>query len=250
MLGQIAGVPIACVHFSRNWSTEVWSDTSEVTQPPRVHGEMRISGTRKPKPTGSGTVTPYGTQRSRVDELVELALRRDRRRDVVELAVVLVVVDDDEGRVEHLRVGIERGQEGVQEVGPVCGRGHRVLREELVVHDPAHLRQRAVEHVGADGCCKVVGVGHLLALIVGDVGDAVIVERVARGRRTALVRIESGEGSEVLHAVVAVVVFALVHVPAQPGVLQCLPVRLPGQEATEFVAAAVGDDRAVLLARC
>jgi hypothetical protein len=33
MFGQIAGVPSASVHFSRNWMTEVWSQTSEVTQP-------------------------------------------------------------------------------------------------------------------------------------------------------------------------------------------------------------------------
>jgi hypothetical protein len=58
MFGQIAGVPIAVVHFSRSCSTEVWSDTSEVTQPPRVHGEISSSGTRKPRPTGSGWVTP------------------------------------------------------------------------------------------------------------------------------------------------------------------------------------------------
>ena len=54
MFGQIAGLPSASVHFSRNWITEVWSETSEVTQPPRVHGEISSSGTRKPRPTGSG----------------------------------------------------------------------------------------------------------------------------------------------------------------------------------------------------
>jgi hypothetical protein len=35
--------------------TEVWSETSEVTQPPRVHGETSSSGTRNPRPVGSGT---------------------------------------------------------------------------------------------------------------------------------------------------------------------------------------------------
>ncbi len=59
MLGEIAGLPNAPVHFSRNWSTEVWSETSEVTQPPRVHGEISSSGTRKPRPTGAGAVRPY-----------------------------------------------------------------------------------------------------------------------------------------------------------------------------------------------
>src|SRR3984957_5295313 len=54
MFSQCAGLPISAVHFSRNWITEVWSETSEVTQPPRDHGEMSISGTRNPRPVGSG----------------------------------------------------------------------------------------------------------------------------------------------------------------------------------------------------
>jgi hypothetical protein len=58
MFGQVAGVPSAAVHFSTSWITEVWSATSEVTHPPRVHGEIRISGTRKPRPTGTGCVRP------------------------------------------------------------------------------------------------------------------------------------------------------------------------------------------------
>ncbi len=49
---------MAAVHFSRNWITEVWSETSEVTQPPRVHGEISSSGTRNPSPTGTAWVTP------------------------------------------------------------------------------------------------------------------------------------------------------------------------------------------------
>jgi hypothetical protein len=52
MLGETAGVPSAVVHFSRTWITEVWSVTSEVTQPPRVQGEIRMRGTRNPRPTG------------------------------------------------------------------------------------------------------------------------------------------------------------------------------------------------------
>jgi hypothetical protein len=62
MCGQIAGVPSAAVHRSMNWMTEVWSDTSEVTQPPRVHGEISSSGTRKPSPDGSGTGASEGSR--------------------------------------------------------------------------------------------------------------------------------------------------------------------------------------------
>ena len=50
MLGLVAGLPMAAVHTSRKRSTEVWSKVSELTQPPRLHGETAISGTRKPRP--------------------------------------------------------------------------------------------------------------------------------------------------------------------------------------------------------
>lgn len=52
MLGQVAGVPRAEVHVSMKRRTEVWSKTSELTQPPRVHGDITIIGTRKPRPMG------------------------------------------------------------------------------------------------------------------------------------------------------------------------------------------------------
>jgi len=35
-----------------NWISEVWSNTSEQTQPPLDHGEMTSMGTRKPRPYG------------------------------------------------------------------------------------------------------------------------------------------------------------------------------------------------------
>ncbi len=53
MFGQVAGVPRAAVHVSMNRRTEVWSKTSELTQPPRVHGDMTSMGTRKPSPIGT-----------------------------------------------------------------------------------------------------------------------------------------------------------------------------------------------------
>src|SRR3954463_12861894 len=116
----------------------------------------------------------------------------------------------------------------------------------LVVHDPAHLRQSAIEHVSADRVGQVVGIRRFLALIGRYVGDAMIVKRIARSRSTALIGIERRECGEILHAVVAVIIGALVNVPAQAGLLQGLPVRLPGEKATHLVATAVSDERAVL----
>src|SRR6185369_2862791 len=42
------------VHVSRKRSTDVWSKTCEFTQPPRLHGEMTVIGTRGPSPIGTG----------------------------------------------------------------------------------------------------------------------------------------------------------------------------------------------------
>src|ERR1700679_2824970 len=36
--------------FSMNWMTEVWSNTCEQTQPPRLQGETTKQGTRAPSP--------------------------------------------------------------------------------------------------------------------------------------------------------------------------------------------------------
>src|SRR6185437_9946189 len=68
-----------------------------------------------------------------------------------------------------------------------------------------------------------------------------------RGRGATLRRVEVGERLEVLRAVVAVVVGALVDLPGQAGGLQCLGIALPGQELAELVAAAEGNEAAVLL---
>src|ERR1700760_904163 len=38
--------------FSRNWISDVWSNTSEFTHPPLLHGEITIIGTRAPNPYG------------------------------------------------------------------------------------------------------------------------------------------------------------------------------------------------------
>src|ERR1700761_9323200 len=41
---------ITPTRFSMNWMSEVWSNNSELTQPPRLHGEMTSIGTRGPSP--------------------------------------------------------------------------------------------------------------------------------------------------------------------------------------------------------
>jgi hypothetical protein len=43
---------------SRKRSIEVWSKISELTQPPRLHGEITTIGTRKPSPIGPATPPP------------------------------------------------------------------------------------------------------------------------------------------------------------------------------------------------
>jgi hypothetical protein len=48
------------VNFSRNRSTEVWSNGVEQTNPPVVQGETMMHGTRKPGPTGRSPPTVCG----------------------------------------------------------------------------------------------------------------------------------------------------------------------------------------------
>ncbi|GHE67213.1 hypothetical protein GCM10018771_56290 [Streptomyces cellulosae] len=50
MFGQVNGLPMDAAQVSRNLTTEVWSNTSEATWPPRVQGETSSIGTRGPKP--------------------------------------------------------------------------------------------------------------------------------------------------------------------------------------------------------
>src|SRR5579862_3720543 len=49
--GLMAGTAIPN-RFSRNCPSEVWSNTCELTHPPRLHGEMTYKGTRGPRPQG------------------------------------------------------------------------------------------------------------------------------------------------------------------------------------------------------
>src|SRR4051812_39494689 len=51
--------------FSRNCSDEVWSKISELTNPPRVHGDAMIIGTRYPSP-----IEPSRSLLSDIDGLV------------------------------------------------------------------------------------------------------------------------------------------------------------------------------------
>lgn len=52
MFGQVKGLPRWAAQVSRNFTVEVWSNTSEATYPPRVHGETNSIGTRGPNPYG------------------------------------------------------------------------------------------------------------------------------------------------------------------------------------------------------
>ncbi len=101
----------------------------------------------------------------------------------------------------------------------VPGRGVGVLGERLARDHPRHLRQGARQDVRADRRRDVVRgrAGHLR-----DRAHAPVVQRVAGPR--------VGEPLEVREAVVAVVVLGvLVDLPAHPGALERLRVRLPGQ---------------------
>ena len=83
--------------------SEVWSNVSEQTQPPVLHGETTSSGTRTPRPYGPTTPSePPGVPGRAVEQLV---VERHRRLpgepadvgvgpdDVIEEAVVLVKRD-------------------------------------------------------------------------------------------------------------------------------------------------------------
>jgi hypothetical protein len=48
------------VHSSRNRSTDVWSKTCESIQPPWLHGETTVIGTRGPSPTGRSNTNSSG----------------------------------------------------------------------------------------------------------------------------------------------------------------------------------------------
>src|SRR3984957_15070766 len=43
-------VSVTPKRFSMNWSTEVWSNTCEQTQPPRLQGDTTKQGSRAPRP--------------------------------------------------------------------------------------------------------------------------------------------------------------------------------------------------------
>ena len=48
------------VTFSRNCSTDVWSYTCELVQPPVLHGDTTVIGTRGPRPIGSPLMNSLG----------------------------------------------------------------------------------------------------------------------------------------------------------------------------------------------
>jgi len=138
---------------------------------------------------------------------------------VVELAVVLVVVEDHQCRVEDVRVGVECLEDAVDVVGAVVRCAVRVLGERLVGNDPGHLRQCAGDDVGLDRGNEVVRVRAEAGQRLGHVRDAVVVQHIPGGRRAVLGRVELGEVLEVLEPVVAVVVSTLINAPAHTGLL-------------------------------
>jgi hypothetical protein len=56
---------------SMNRMSAVWSKSSESTQPPLLHGETTILGTRKPRPIGPGAKSEFPWKFSRVASTVE-----------------------------------------------------------------------------------------------------------------------------------------------------------------------------------
>src|ERR1700712_2989763 len=51
MFGSCTFFPVFLLKkSSKNCRVEVWSNTSEFTQPPRLHGDAITNGTRKPRP--------------------------------------------------------------------------------------------------------------------------------------------------------------------------------------------------------
>jgi len=68
---------------SRKRISDVWSNTSEFTNPPLLHGEITIIGTRTPNPYGPGTKSGTGydglpANNSFVVPTVEVPSARDR----------------------------------------------------------------------------------------------------------------------------------------------------------------------------
>ena len=111
-----------------------------------------------------GPAIPCGVGRQRVDgqELPFGAGRGDRRRDVVEESVVLVVHVEQHRLRPDVRVGHQRLEDLVGEPLAQKGRCRRVLVVADRGADPAHLGQCSRAHVGGE----VLGEGREEGLLV------------------------------------------------------------------------------------
>src|SRR5215472_1428049 len=77
-------------------------------------------------------------------------LRRRRRHDVVEAAVGLVVIDDENGFAEYLGIGYQDVQDLGDVPSAVVDRPIRVFGITGRRHDPGNLRQFAARHVAPE----------------------------------------------------------------------------------------------------
>src|SRR5262245_20843745 len=168
---------------------------------------------------------------------------------MVELAVVLIEVNDHKGGVEDVRVGVERLENLVDVVRAVMRSTVRMLRVELVGHNPGDLRKGAVQDVLLDRQSQVVTIAGLGVVRLWHDRDAIVVPDDTGRWRASLLGIVFSECGEVLRAVVAVVVAALVHLPGHARSFERLGVALPAQELSQLIAAAEGHEVAMLLVR-
>ena len=147
--------------------------------------------------------------------------RRDRRRDVVEEAVVLVVVQDEDGLGPDLRVGGQRRDQPGDQEGAVGGRGAGVLAELVGRHNPGDLRQAVGGHVGGEGGDQV------LAVRGRRIGFGGARRPCAAALVEDRVRADAAEVREVGKAIVAVVLVLLIDLPGDARRLQPLGVGRP-----------------------
>ena len=110
-----------------------------------------------PEPESDGPGEPVGVGGERLDgQVLTVGARRgDRRRDVVEEPVVLVVHVEQDRLRPHVGIGHQGPEDLVGEPLAQEGRGRRVLVVADRGADPAHLGQRSRLHVGGE----VVGEG-------------------------------------------------------------------------------------------
>ena len=187
---------------------------------------MTRAGVRKPRPIGPAMPSAeLGSGAGQV--LAGGAGRRDGRRDVVEEAAVLVVVDDEHGLRPDAGVGDEDVQDLLDQVLAPLRRRGRVLALGQRREDPRHAGQAAALHVALERAGE--GRGDALGDQL-EVGDAERVAEVLEVRQ----HVEAEAAGRVA-----------VDLPAHPGLQQRLRHRLPVERAGHRQpVGGGGDDRA------